>query len=149
MPPTDRISHHYSHLTGCRRHYLPYLRICRNTGSTRCNGEKHQKAKPAERQGRPNLSHPPRRLALQIKQVQKEMAQKAKIKSENPVRALWAEDQTLSSSGPADTKQQTRGDLAHANDFFFGFFGTSHPPKKGGGVGWGRAARQGKRDKYG
>jgi hypothetical protein len=28
------------------------------------------------------------------------------------------------------------------------FFGTFPPPKKGGGMGWGRTARQGKRDKY-
>jgi len=26
---------------------------------------------------------------------------------------------------------------------FFVFFGTFHPPNKGGGVGWGRTARQG------
>ena len=30
----------------------------------------------------------------------------------------------------------------------FYFFGIFLPPKIGGGVGWGRAARQGKRDKY-
>jgi hypothetical protein len=42
----------------------------------------------------------------------------------------------------------TRRDLAYANDFLFWLFWYFPSPKKGGGVGWGRAARQGKRDKY-
>ena len=52
----------------------------------------------------------------------------AKIKSENPGPGLWAEDRILSSSDPA--------------------FLVLPSPTKGGRGGVGRAARQGKRDKY-
>jgi len=55
-----------------------------------------------------------------------------------------AEDRILSSSDPADAKQQTRGDLANANDSFFLLFWCFPFPQKGGwgGVGARRAPEE-------